>query len=140
MNELLPRIRTLRQAAGLTQAALAKMSGVSSITICKYERGRVDRPRKSVLARIMAALGDGRAADARSKSASGLLTGSLKIVCPHCGASSYTFSENPEVEYKCVSCSRSFRVGNDGQGFIPPPARTPKTHEAWHRDGKGKRI
>jgi len=134
----LSRLREYRQAAGLTQAALAQRAGVTPVTICSYERGRVTRPRKSVLERIQKALGDGRGTDTRSKSASGLLVGSFKIICPHCGAASYTFSEIPGVEYKCISCSRSFRVDRRGRSYVPDAPAGRKAHNAWHRNDDGK--
>jgi DNA-binding XRE family transcriptional regulator len=49
-------IRTLRIRAGLSQAQLAKLAGVSKDSISKYERGEV-KPYRSPLARLSAALG-----------------------------------------------------------------------------------
>lgn len=48
-------LRSLRQHAGLTQAAVADLTGMSPHTISRIERGR-DRTRRSTLARILAAM------------------------------------------------------------------------------------
>ena len=43
---------------------------------------------------------------------------SHRIICPHCGASSYALSDIPGVEYKCRSCSRGFKVDDQGQSYV----------------------
>jgi len=49
-------IRSARERAGLTQAALARTAGTSQPTIARYESGRSE-PRASTLERILAACG-----------------------------------------------------------------------------------
>lgn len=51
------RVRALRQAAGMTQDALAELSGVSRITINRIESGRTSRVELDTLERLARALG-----------------------------------------------------------------------------------
>ena len=53
---MIAKLRELRKARGMTQAALAKAANVHRITIAKYESGKVD-PTLESAERIAAALG-----------------------------------------------------------------------------------
>ena len=129
------RLRELRLAAGLTQIDLAGRAGVNNCTICKYEKGNA-RPRASVLELIWKALAQAQkerfyAEKVRPlmRSIRSTLDGSISLTCPHCQASSITYSDAPGVEYKCLSCSRSFRANVRGQAYIPaPPAGRGEKH------------
>ena len=44
---------------------------------------------------------------------------SIRIICPHCGSSSFSLCDIPGVEYKCRSCSRPFKVDGKGHGYEP---------------------
>lgn len=50
------QLRTLREAAGLSQEGLAALSGVRASTISRIERGRIVRPNPRTLAALEAAL------------------------------------------------------------------------------------
>jgi len=50
-------LRWWRRARGLTQAELAKASGVARSQLARIERGEVDEPRPDTLRRLAAALG-----------------------------------------------------------------------------------
>jgi len=50
-------LRWWRRARGLTQAELAKASGVARSQLAGIERGEVDEPRPDTLRRLAAALG-----------------------------------------------------------------------------------
>lgn len=56
MNMLGDRIKQARTAAGLSQEALAKQAGVSTMSISKYERGSMN-PSSNVLLKMAGALG-----------------------------------------------------------------------------------
>ncbi len=55
MNEIGPKLRTLRQNRGLSQRKLAKQAGVSNATISLIEHGRTD-PSMGLLRRILESL------------------------------------------------------------------------------------
>jgi DNA-binding XRE family transcriptional regulator len=58
IHEVAIEVRRMREAAGMTQAELAKLVGTSQPTIARLERGQDTRePRWSVLDRIGMALG-----------------------------------------------------------------------------------
>lgn len=121
------RLRELRLAAGLTQKDLATRAGVNHISICQYETGKA-RPKLTTAERIWRALVEQRKDEFFGQEVRPLtqrlrptLAGGLQLVCPHCGASSVTFSEVPGVEYKCICCSRNFKLGADGRTYIPAP-------------------
>ena len=121
------RLRELRLTAGLTQKDLAARAGVNHISICQYETGKA-RPKQSTAERLWRALVQQRKEQFWGEEVRPLmrglrptLAGSIQLVCPHCGASSVTFSDVPGVEYKCISCSRSFKLGADGRTHIPAP-------------------
>lgn len=54
--ESMGKVRTLREAAGLTQAELAERSGVSQTWISRLERGQ-ENPTLATLRRLAAAFG-----------------------------------------------------------------------------------
>lgn len=116
------RLKELRTRAGLTQMALGAKAGVSHITICQYECGKVPRPRASVLARIEAAL------SACPEVGGGFdMTpypdGLHRTSCPHCGAPNCHTLERPipGIEFQCISCTRVFRLDKHGRAYIPEP-------------------
>ena len=123
------RLKFYRERAGLSQAALGKRSGVHPIQICAYETGRIKKPHPKTAAKLEAALsacfreGLPPAMPTKNRPAD-----SIRIVCPHCGASSFSLADIPGVEYKCVSCSRDFKVDGKGRGYVTkaPPGRGEK--------------
>jgi transcriptional regulator with XRE-family HTH domain len=56
MDTAASMVRDARQAAGMTQRALALASGVPQASIARIEAGRID-PRASTLGRLLAACG-----------------------------------------------------------------------------------
>jgi transcriptional regulator with XRE-family HTH domain len=62
------RLRSLRLAAGLTQAALAQKVGLAVGSVRDYERGR-DEPRWGNLVKLLAVLGRGLLGDSGRKAA-----------------------------------------------------------------------
>ncbi len=126
------RLKFYREKAGLSQTQLGKKSGVHPIQICHYETGR-HKPHARQIAKLEAALSACfREGLPPAKPTDGRPPDSHRIVCPHCGASSFTFSENSAIEYKCISCCRIFRP----DGKVTERPTVPKTHDAWHRNGK----
>lgn len=123
------RLKEFREKARLTQAQLAEKAGVHVISISLWENGKSKKPYQSTLAKLEAALsacfreGLPPAMPTKNRPAD-----SIRIVCPHCGASSYSLADIPGVEYKCVSCSRDFKVDGKGRGYVPkaPPGRGEK--------------
>ena len=132
------RLKEYRERAGLTQTQLARRAGIHPITICSYEKGK-HTARKSTAERIAQALGDIAGIDPRADADLSPISpaDSFKIVCPHCGAASFTFSEIPGVEYKCISCSRSFRVDRRGRSYAPDAPARHKAHNGWYRNDDG---
>lgn len=57
MNMIRKNIRYLRNRGKLTQEELAKLAGISYVTITKIERGVVNNPRVWTLIKIAKALG-----------------------------------------------------------------------------------
>ena len=51
-------LASARKARGLTQSALAAMSGVDQATICRIEQGATDPKVRGTWARLMYALGN----------------------------------------------------------------------------------
>lgn len=56
-DTLAARLRSLRDKAGLTQAALAARAGLSVVAVFHLEQGRRSDPKVSTLAKLADALG-----------------------------------------------------------------------------------
>ena len=57
LDQLGTRLRSAREAAGITQDDLARMSGVKGPTIYRYEKGRISAPRADIALALSESLG-----------------------------------------------------------------------------------
>lgn len=57
LDQLGVRLRQAREAAGITQDDLARMSGVRGPTIYRYEKGRISAPRADIALALSESLG-----------------------------------------------------------------------------------
>ena len=131
-----------RKYLGMRQLDLARLAHVSQADIVFFEKGRrlpsIGQAKRIALAlglKVEALFTDGfRKQDNRGRPIKGYMppepvmlpngsrpADSIRIVCPHCGASSYSLSDIPGVSYQCVSCSRPFIVDANGRGHVPEP-------------------
>ncbi len=152
---LIGNLKDLRVRAGLTQKELARKSGVSTFTITHIETGAAGKTRRGVAEKLWAALTTATRAAYRhsypfDEGQPGITTiskaqlaaapaGGRKIHCPHCLSPSYTMLETPipGVEYKCIACSRVFRVDVQGRSYIPDRPPAIKTGTASHHEETG---
>ncbi|MCX6027326.1 MAG: helix-turn-helix transcriptional regulator [Chloroflexi bacterium] len=130
------RLKELRARAGLTQVQLGERAGVHPIQICFFETGRVKKPHARTMAKLCAALSacfpdglpqEGMYAD-----------GLRRAACPHCWAPNCHTLEVciPGIELQCVSCSRVFRLDENGRAYVPAPPKptTPHDRPSYARD------
>jgi DNA-binding XRE family transcriptional regulator len=135
------RLKFYREKAGLSQAALGKKAGIHPIQVSFYETGRIKKPHPKTAAKLEAALsacfreGLPPATPTENRPA-----GSIRIVCPHCGGSSYSLADIPGIEYKCISCSRGFKVDARGRGHEPERATMKKTGTASHWQNRKREV
>jgi DNA-binding XRE family transcriptional regulator len=57
---------------------------------------------------------------------------SRRLICPHCGASSYSLCDIPGLAFKCFSCGRAF--GMDGRMAESPTPRFVRDQPCYARD------
>jgi DNA-binding XRE family transcriptional regulator len=124
---LLGNLKHYRTQAGLTQAQLAKRAGITTFTISRIETGQAGKTRHGIVEKLFAALKD--IAPVPRPVSGPRPAGSRRLICPHCGSSSYSLSDIPGVEYKCVSCGRSFMADGKMPEPVSAPARVLLMHE-----------
>jgi len=129
-----------RKALGMRQLDLARLAHVCQADIVSFEKGRrlpsIGQAKRIALAlglKVEALFTDGfRKQDNRGRPIKGYIPPpeparqapnypSRRLICPHCGGSSYSLSDIPGVSYQCMSCSRPFTVDAKGRGHVPEP-------------------
>jgi transcriptional regulator with XRE-family HTH domain len=128
-------LRHYREKAGLTQAELAKRSGVHAVCISLYESGK-HRPRPATAERLFKGLSGVGQLPSPPVRSTGIPVGARSILCPHCGAPNHHYLERlvPGVEFVCVSCSRTIRLDGRGLPIVQEARRAKRIRDGFHRE------
>lgn len=144
-----------RKARGIRQLDLARLAHVAQADLVSFEKGR-RLPSIGQAKRIALVLGlkakalftegfreqskhTGRPVkpymppEPVPRPSSGLRPAdSRRLICPHCGASSYSLCDIPGLAFKCFSCGRAF--GMDGRMAESPTPRFVRDQPCYARD------
>jgi len=139
-----------RKALGMTQAQLAHLAHIAQADIVSFEKGgrlpTIGQAKRIALAlglKVEALFTDGFREQSKHTGrpiksyvpymppapvphpSSGLRPAdSRRLVCPRCGASSYSLCDLPGLAFQCILCGRSF--GMDGKMAEPKTPRAVK--------------
>lgn len=144
-----------RKALGMTQVQLAHLAHVAQADIVSFEKGRrlpsIGQAKRIALTlglKVEALFTDGFREQSKRggwigkaymppepvpRPSSGLRPAeSRRLICPHCGASSYSLCDIPGLAFKCFSCGRAF--GMDGRMAESPTPRFVRDQPCYARD------
>jgi len=136
-----------RKARGIRQLDLARLAHVAQADLVSFEKGRrlpsIGQAKRIALAlgfKVKALFTDGFREESKNTgrpirnymppapvprpSIDPRPVGSRRLICPHCGASSYSLFEGdiPGLAFKCFSCGRAFGMDGSMAETVTPKA------------------